>query len=727
MASVSSLLETPFLKRTAQEMAQIQEDGRPLPFLSFGSLEISGDNTIVHCFNQDSYRKNDWICGCPDRNALFCFPCLLYGGNDQWTTTGFNDLVHLSTAMKKHEIGRVHMQNMLEYLRHNTEKTMDKTSTTTKSPNPIIKKNLQIMDAIIDTIKFCAFNSIPIYSSSEEDEDPFKELLMLLNPSDASILNYLQQEPFTNLDTLKSDILKAASEVVRDLIIEEIVEAQYVSLIVERGDSLHPKIIILRYLKDCNIIERVWRIVDRENMMTFVDQLVEDLRRFIVEPTTLISQSYDQLSVKKQEPGNKIYTKIQINFPHAHLVHFYNHDILDVISRVDDIQKYVSSFFCTIWGISQFMTKTENITPVFEQKRSKLYRNQNRNTYYNFEKCKIESVYLNKEAIIETMSHILFNCRDYPEHTLFLAEHKEELQDENFNHLLECFYKMMPHFMKYISNYKNCVDSVWNPDLNAIRSILTGDVPEFSSQDVSSENMKLSEIQVKTENDLDIQVLDITKVKIETEEHPEEDTDCVPTSYKRKQTEDDKKDDISIDIVHSVVSQLKELLKYRTNMFISQLVNPLNFSKFSCTFPDRFLAAATSNLHYFSAFDTLILQNELQVLYDQPDFRSLTSSCDVLKKIVENKMDSTLPETVKLLKIALTFPSSVDDPQRCFDTKNKVGNFLSSAQELRDVDCLVYFSCERDLIENNDDFNLKILNKLIEDPQRAEHLSEKDV
>jgi hypothetical protein len=47
------------------------------------------------------YFKHDWLCGCDVKNALFCFPCLLFGDDVAWTRTGVTDLGHLPEKKMK--------------------------------------------------------------------------------------------------------------------------------------------------------------------------------------------------------------------------------------------------------------------------------------------------------------------------------------------------------------------------------------------------------------------------------------------------------------------------------------------------------------------------------------------------------------------------------------------------------------------------------------------------
>ncbi|XP_044746475.1 uncharacterized protein LOC123308021 [Coccinella septempunctata] len=727
MTSVISLLETPFLKRDPLDKLHVQKSGRPLPQLNMATLEIvDGNTTNVHHFNKDIYQRNDWICGCPKMNAFYCFPCLLFEGNDQWSTTGFNDLVFLSNAISKHELGPKHKCNMLKYCRFNNSNQI------VREPNKRVQKNLQVLEAVIEAIKFCAFNNIPVSDQAEYDPHRFQDILNLISPSDCTLKNYLEQEPFEDLESLKKDVLKAASEVIRDRIVEEIQEAQFVALIVEGGDSRYPRVIILRYLKGCELVERVWKIINRDNMKCFLDNLLTDLRAIAQQPTELVSQSYDQLTLKKQDPSVSLPTKIKSHFPQAQLVYFYGHDVFDVIYSSVSIQKHFQQFASMVWGISKLMTEETpslvKIIAIFEENRSRFYGPKK--LHYDFGKNKVESVYLNKKALLETMKTITQNFLDYPDHVVSLANnYVVTLQDDVCNYMLETFFKLIPYFNKLIVAYKNCLENTLNIDPNVLRLILDGGIPEISSMAIpSSSSNIIGEVQVKIEDEIDIQCVDLSNIKTEVEDNMETDFSFAPPSTsKRKRDENiaDQRKERTIDIVQSVVSQLQALLQYRTNMLASQLVDPRNFHKYSAIFPEYIFTTAITNLHYFSAFDSMKLQTELKVLYGHSDFQLLSSSCDALKKIWESNLTSTFPETVKLLKIVLTYPSLTDDPRRCLDTKNKIRRFLSASQGFRNVDCLVYFGCERDIIENMPDFNTKVLKKVAELPGRVSLFSER--
>ena len=54
-----------------------------------------------------------WLCGCKDKMALFCFPCMLFGGEKRWTIEGYTNLKKLSENVIKHENSEKHNDNCM--------------------------------------------------------------------------------------------------------------------------------------------------------------------------------------------------------------------------------------------------------------------------------------------------------------------------------------------------------------------------------------------------------------------------------------------------------------------------------------------------------------------------------------------------------------------------------------------------------------------------------------
>lgn len=114
MNSVDYLLEKKFSLHTFDEKIKIKTLGRPMPDLKLIQVIKKKTRQFTRSFTNDTDTKyNNWLCGCDKRNAVFCFPCLLFGGEMAWTKIGMTDLNHLNDRMKKHDLTVKHMNNTL--------------------------------------------------------------------------------------------------------------------------------------------------------------------------------------------------------------------------------------------------------------------------------------------------------------------------------------------------------------------------------------------------------------------------------------------------------------------------------------------------------------------------------------------------------------------------------------------------------------------------------------
>jgi hypothetical protein len=97
MNTVANLLKTPFKTRHYEDKIKIKSLGPDRPDLHLTqTVNKGGGKKTDRKFNKDWYNKKTWLTGCAKSNSLFCFCCLLYGGDDTWAKKGTKDIKHLS-------------------------------------------------------------------------------------------------------------------------------------------------------------------------------------------------------------------------------------------------------------------------------------------------------------------------------------------------------------------------------------------------------------------------------------------------------------------------------------------------------------------------------------------------------------------------------------------------------------------------------------------------------
>lgn len=86
-----------------EEKLQIKELGRLIPDFTIKKQSGRGQKSRCRKFNKTIYDKNNWLCGCEENIKLFCFVCVLFGGDETWSKKGTDDLVHTWDKTKSHE------------------------------------------------------------------------------------------------------------------------------------------------------------------------------------------------------------------------------------------------------------------------------------------------------------------------------------------------------------------------------------------------------------------------------------------------------------------------------------------------------------------------------------------------------------------------------------------------------------------------------------------------
>ncbi|CAL1530206.1 unnamed protein product, partial [Lymnaea stagnalis] len=137
---------------------------------------ISNNKRYIRSFNSEWYQRKIWLCGCEVRNALFCFPCLLFGGDVMWTKDGFRNINKMKEKTEKHEKSKKHIENVVSLSLLGSVNIKEKLSEAYRlsiiEHNMKVTKNREILSKIIDCILFCGnFDiEIPLRGYDEKDD-----------------------------------------------------------------------------------------------------------------------------------------------------------------------------------------------------------------------------------------------------------------------------------------------------------------------------------------------------------------------------------------------------------------------------------------------------------------------------------------------------------------------------------------------------------------------------
>ena len=118
------------------------------------------------------------MCGCPKKKAVFCFPCILFGGDESWTKTGIIDLAHLHVNASRHETSSAHLNNSMSLAVFGKSSIQnflcDAYRNGIVAHNEKVSNNRYILSKIINCIKFCGVFELPSsgHTETKDSENP---------------------------------------------------------------------------------------------------------------------------------------------------------------------------------------------------------------------------------------------------------------------------------------------------------------------------------------------------------------------------------------------------------------------------------------------------------------------------------------------------------------------------------------------------------------------------
>lgn len=276
--TVSKLQELNFSQLSLHDKVAIKRGGRPLPDIQISQPGISNNKRYIRSFNSEWYQKKKWLCGCEVKNALFCFPCLLFGGDSTWSKDGFTNINKMKEKTEKHEKSKKHIDNAISLSLLGTvdikERLSEAYRLSVNEHNRKVTKNREILSKIIDCIKFCGNFEIPLRGHDETDDSVnpgvFRGLINFASKLDPDLRNHLETNTvFKGVSkTIQNEILDCLLHIYYDQIKKEIKDASFLAVMADDTTDVseHTQmVIVLRYMLNEEIVERFWGFFTPEN------------------------------------------------------------------------------------------------------------------------------------------------------------------------------------------------------------------------------------------------------------------------------------------------------------------------------------------------------------------------------------------------------------------------------------------------------------------------------
>nr|XP_049578530.1 synaptotagmin-12 isoform X1 [Syngnathus scovelli] len=334
-----------------QSQLDLIERGRPMP-------EIRDvPPKTCRSFRSEWYTRKDWLCGCPARCRLFCFPCLLFSGRDNvWTENGYFDMKNLHRNLSKHERSASHIHSQIALKNFGTS-TIDVAADEQRRldvsvHNAKVKENREILKHLIKATCFLAKQGLPFGAN-------YVELLHAFAENDENLARHLETPTvFPGLsDTMQKNLIEAVADVIRSDIKKEINAAKFVAVEVNEttNDADEAQIsVLLRYVvtseAGCEVKEAFLGCHDRR-APDVADYVLGVLENYDCV-WKLVAQTYEVPAVT----SSMLQEKLQEKIPEAMHLDAHKPELLLVQSAKG--LPACKSFLKTVEGLGNFFSKS---------------------------------------------------------------------------------------------------------------------------------------------------------------------------------------------------------------------------------------------------------------------------------------------------------------------------------------------------------------------------------
>lgn len=687
--SVHNLINIKFSLLSFEQKLTIKNNGRPLPELKDLKTKYKkGKSEYFRNFNPALYMKNEWLCGCEIKQALFCFPCLLFGGETAWTKIGVTDLQHLNAKIVKHENSFKHIHNATNLnllgkvdIRHQIDIGY---KIGIQRHNELVDKNRYVLDKILNCIKCCGKHELPLRGhdekTSSKNQGVFRGILDLCTDLDSSLRDHFEKSTVFKgtSKTIQNDLLDSILSVCRNKIVNEIEQSEFISIIVDETtdiSNIFQLVLIIRYEVQGRPVERFWGFENpnghnaealSQTIFGLIDPLLEK------SPNKLIAQSYDGAAVMSGQKGG-VNVKIKEKYPFAFFIHCYAHQLNLIMIQSISKNKQVRVFFSNLSELPVFFSHSpQRVSVLDEVVGVRLPRAVQ--TRWNFNIRTVNTVFEHREDLIICMDKIIETSLQAK--TINQATGiKRLLEDTDFIFWLNIFHKIMPH-----------VDCLYS----SVQARKTDPV-----QVNNSVNLFINEINKIRDN-----MSSICSTVLNQSD--------IIHSNKRKTSEDPNitKRIIALEVCDILITQTKSRFSFNEHLTTALLFQNEYYPKFNNKFPIDYLQK-TINCYPF--FTKERLRTELEVIYSRDDFRLLKGIIPTINYIISNNMNDLFKEVLKLLKLLVVIPMTSSEAERGFSTLKRIKTCLRSTMGEDRLNALSILSIESEMISEDMEFNKKVI------------------
>lgn len=647
-------------RRTVEINKLIKSRGRPTPNISLTQESKSRTSSYTRKFQSSSYDKWDWLCGCSVKNVLYCFPCVVSGGDGVWARTGFQTISRMKEKCQQHEKSKEHMQSCVSF------QMLGKVDIRTclsnayaqsiEQHNELVDKNRRILADILKCLIFCCSNELPLRGNDEkessENRGVFFETVKLVATKDPELKNHIKEGGGRGSTTYLSstsqvELLDCCYSTYQSQIKKEIQEAKFISIMADETtdvSQITQLVIVFRYLVDNEVKERFWGFFQPKSTDApgISEVLLNELEKVVDHPDKVIGQTFDGAAVMRGDK-NGVKVKVQSIYKFAYYVHCYAHQ-LNLILKSSAKSKSSARFFRQLTAISNYFSRSPKKVKVLAEYISKTIPTASA-TRWNFTSKVVKTVKENYDGIVSCLQEIGVNLND------------TSAIDSDI--LLQ--YMLSDSFKFWLSFYYPVYNQV---------SILFNQL-QSRQADISVIKKYIDQFQTELN-------------KIKDNYIHSSDTDC---NRAKEITE----------IIGFIDEDLTSRLSFKGHLMAESLFHNKKYSDFDKQFPNQTLNMVVQTYPFLNE---IALRAELEVIYSRNEFREYEGLLKFRKCLLDNNLHQTFGEAFKLISLLLTIPMTTVDPERQFSTLKRIKTDLRNKMGEESLNAHTAISGNKAFFEN---------------------------
>lgn len=649
--SVEELQSIVMSCKSLEEKLAYKARGRPTPSIDLQQSGSSNKKPYVRKFNDKWYNEKDWLCGCPIRNALFCFPCLFFGGEDKWTKSGFTNISQMMKTTK-HETSKSHVHNVmsLRMLRPANDIRRHLSAAYGKAIdeyNATVKRNRDILGVIIKCVVLCGKIEIALRghdeTASSENRGCFLEIVDHSADLCEKLRDHLDESTVfkgTSKD-IQNDILDCCLEIYKDKIRKEIQEAPFVAIMADETTDVSQQsqlAIVFRYICNDKVVERFWGyfIPEKCNSDEIASILLTELKIVLGDNTEkLIGQTYDGANVMRGKKGG-VNFKVKNHYPLAHYVHCYAHQLNLILQNASKICKGSKVFFEQLIALSNLFARSPKRVNVLKNYSNKKVPRPTETRWTS--RCKLVAhMYNNLKDVVKALEELYEEADGSNEIQNIL----NNVSNPNFKYWLDFYNKIMPH-------------------------------AEILFQQMQKRQIDVNTIQIN----INSFKRTIFKARLTLGKHKH--------SSKALQAEANK-------VLNTVLEAFEERYKFKGHLSAANLFDQTQYSSYLNDFPDYLIDDVVAS---YPLVDKKELKFQLGIIYERPDMH-FDSLCELRMCILQYNAEDIFSAVLKLINILITIPMTTSEPERCFSTLKRIKDYLRNTMGQERLNALAVVSMDK--------------------------------